>query len=86
MLLSLLNRESITRFSVSWQKGHFIARFENGGSELEDRDGQSSTLNRQFSNPQSSFTHAMRIDRKFLAQRSHLVRDSTDCRIVADPM
>ena len=25
MLLSLLKRESITRFSVSWQKGHFIA-------------------------------------------------------------
>jgi hypothetical protein len=31
-LLSLLSRESMTRFSVSWQKGHFIAqsRIEDG--------------------------------------------------------
>jgi hypothetical protein len=28
-LLSLLKRESMTRFSVSWQKGHFIASTED---------------------------------------------------------
>jgi hypothetical protein len=29
MLLSLLSRESMTRLSVSWQKGHFMAGIEN---------------------------------------------------------
>jgi hypothetical protein len=28
MLLSLLNRESMTRLPASWQKGHFMASIE----------------------------------------------------------
>jgi hypothetical protein len=34
----LLKRESMTRFSNSWQKGHFIFQFENGGSTIDDRE------------------------------------------------
>jgi hypothetical protein len=38
MALSLLKRESMTRLSVSWQKGHFMMnKTEDRGSMMEDR-------------------------------------------------
>jgi len=34
----LLRRESMTRFSISWQKGHFMLnQFEDGKWKIEDR-------------------------------------------------
>src|SRR5205809_7803849 len=36
MLLSLLSRESMTRLSVSWQKGHFMASREDQTLGIED--------------------------------------------------
>src|SRR5207245_1693059 len=40
MLLSLLSRESMTRLSVSWQKGHFMASREDQTLRIEDSTPQ----------------------------------------------
>jgi hypothetical protein len=80
MLLSLLSRESMTRLSVSWQKGHFIGKTEDGRWRIENRDSRFSILYPRSSILDLIPPHPVRIDGKFFAQLTHLIRArNTSC-------
>src|SRR5688572_21567809 len=75
MLLSLLNRESMTRFSVSWQKGHFMA-------STEDREWRIGVNTHRFFILEHPFplclSKTVRINWKFFAELAHVSGDRVE--------
>jgi hypothetical protein len=77
MLLSLLNRESMTRFSVSWQKGHFMV------SILIEHGGIVANAHRFFT-LELRLSQAVRINWKFFAEFAYVSGDGFERVLMGD--